>query len=191
MSQKRCQWVSAQRPEELAYHDEEWGVPVHEDRMFFECLVLEGAQAGLSWYTVLKKRGAYRAAFANFEVATVAEFGAPDVARMLDDVGLIRHRGKLEAAIHNAHCFLALQQAFGSFDAYVWRFVDGLPRAAPRRLHGAIPASTPESIALAKDLKNRGFKFFGPTTAYAFMQATGLVNDHLADCFRYGEIAGR
>ena len=188
MSKPRCQWVSAQRPEELVYHDEEWGVPVHDDRTFFECLVLEGAQAGLSWYTVLKKREAYRRAFANFEVATVARFGEAEVAGMLEDAGLIRHRGKLEAAVHNARCFLTLQEAFGSFDAYVWRFVDGLSAQSPRRLHGEIPASTAQSIALAKDLKQRGFKFFGPTTAYAFMQATGLVNDHLESCYRYSEI---
>ncbi len=184
----RCQWVSAQRPDDVHYHDTEWGVPVHDDRVLFEFLVLESAQAGLSWYTVLKKRAAYREAFAQFDPAAVAAFGAAEIDGLMANAGLIRHRGKFEAAIVNARCFLQIQREFGSFEAYLWRYVDGAPRAALRRDHSEIPVTSPESDALAKDLKRRGVKFFGPTIAYAYLQATGLVNDHLECCFRRAEI---
>ena len=184
----RCQWVSAQRPDDVHYHDTEWGVPVHDDRVLFEFLVLESAQAGLSWYTVLKKRAAYREAFAQFDPVAVAAFGAAEVDGLMANAGLIRHRGKFEAAIVNARCFLQIQHEFGSFDAYLWRYVDGVPLVAVRREHGEIPVTSPQSDALAKDLKRRGVKFFGPTIAYAYLQATGLVNDHLECCFRRAEI---
>jgi DNA-3-methyladenine glycosylase I len=170
------------------YHDTEWGVPVHDDRVLFEFLVLESAQAGLSWYTVLKKRAAYREAFAQFDPVAVAAFGAAEVDGLMANAGLIRHRGKFEAAIVNARCFLQIQLEFGSFDAYLWRYVDGVPLVAVRREHGEIPVTSPQSDALAKDLKRRGVKFFGPTIAYAYLQATGLVNDHLDGCFRRAEI---
>jgi DNA-3-methyladenine glycosylase I len=170
------------------YHDTEWGVPVHDDRVLFEFLVLESAQAGLSWYTVLKKRAAYREAFAQFDPLVVAAFGAADIDGLMANAGLIRHRGKFEAAIGNARCFLEIQREFGSFDVYLWRYVDGVPRTAIRREHSEIPVTSPESDALAKDLKRRGVKFFGPTIAYAYLQATGLVNDHLERCFRRVEI---
>lgn len=188
-AQVRCQWVSAQRPEDVIYHDHEWGVPVHDDRVFFEFLVLESAQAGLSWYTVLKKRAAYRHAFAAFDPAIVATYDEPHIERLVLDAGLVRHRGKLSAAVGNARLFCEIQREFGSFDAYVWRFVDGAPVDGQRRTHAEVPVSSPAAEALSKDLKRRGCRFFGPTIAYAFMQATGLVNDHLLDCFRHREIA--
>lgn len=169
------------------YHDEEWGVPVRDDRKHFEFLVLEGAQAGLSWSTVLHKRPAFRKAFAGFEPAKVARFNRRSVERLLGDAGIIRNRLKIEAAIGNARRFLEVQEEFGSFDDYIWRFVDGEPKLNRRRRQQDVPATSPESDALSKDLKMRGFRFVGSTIIYAHMQAIGLVNDHLVECFRYEE----
>ena len=183
-SPTRCPWVPLDRPDYVAYHDTEWGVPVHDDRVHFEFLILEGAQAGLSWYTVLRKRAAYRAAFAGFDAVAVARFDDGDIARMLQNPGLIRNRQKLAAAVENARRFLDIQAEFGSFDAYVWRFVDGRPVVNAPRTLADYPATSPQSDALSKDLKARGFKFVGSTIVYAHMQATGLVNDHTVDCFR-------
>ena len=184
----RCGWCGND-PLYVAYHDTEWGVPVHDDRLLFEFLILEGAQAGLSWITILRKREAYRRAFAGFDVEKVARFGARDIVRLLADAGIVRNRLKIAAAVNNAQCFLAVQDAFGSFDAYIWRFVDGQPLQNRRKTLKDVPATTRESDALSKDLKARGFKFVGSTICYAHMQATGMVNDHVADCFRHGEIA--
>jgi DNA-3-methyladenine glycosylase I len=177
----RCPWClgSAQY---IAYHDEEWGVPVRDDRVFFEFLVLEGAQAGLSWSTILNKRANYRKLFAGFDPAKVARFDKRKVEGLLQDAGIVRNRLKVEGTVKNAGAFLAVQEEFGSFDAYVWRFVGGKPIDGRRRAMGEVPASTPESDALSKDLKKRGFTFVGSTIMYAFMQATGLVNDHLLTC---------
>lgn len=185
----RCGWCGTD-PLYVAYHDTEWGVPVHDDRMLFEFLILEGAQAGLSWITILKKREAYRRAFAGFDAGKVARFGPRQVERLLADAGIVRNRLKIEAAINNAQRFLAVQEEFGSFDAYVWRFVDGRPIMNRRKTLKQVPASTPESDALSRDLKARGFKFVGSTICYAHMQATGMVNDHLTGCFRHAEIGG-
>jgi DNA-3-methyladenine glycosylase I len=185
---KRCAWVPEQDPLYLAYHDEEWGVPSHDDRHLFELLVLEGAQAGLSWSTILNKREGYRKAFAGFDPEAVARFGARDVKRLLGDAGIVRHKGKIEAAIANAHALLAVQEEAASFDAYVWSFVGGSPIKNRFRSLGELPAQTAVSTAMSKDLKRRGFRFVGPTTCYSFMQATGLVNDHTVDCFRYAEV---
>jgi DNA-3-methyladenine glycosylase I len=172
----------------IAYHDEEWGVPLHDDRAIFEFLTLESAQAGLSWRTVLHKREGYRRAFAGFDPARVARFGEADIERLLGDAGIIRNRQKVSAAVNNAARFLEIQAEFGTFDAYVWRFVDGAPiRNAWERLED-LPAVSPEAEDLSRDLKSRGFKFVGPTIVYAHMQATGMVNDHLVDCFRYHEV---
>jgi len=175
---KRCSWATT--PLGIAYHDKEWGVPVHDDRRLFEFLVLEGAQAGLSWETILKKRPAYRAAFVGFDPAKVSRFTAARRARLLRDPGIVRNRLKIESAVSNARAFLAVQEEFGSFDAYVWRAVDGKPKRLRRGER--VPARTPESDALSKDLRQRGFRFVGSTICYAFMQAVGLVNDHAADC---------
>ena len=180
----RCSWPRL--PLDIAYHDAEWGVPVHDDRTLFEFLVLEGAQAGLSWSTVLAKRPNYRRLFADFDPQAVARFGDADVARLLLDAGIVRHRQKVAGTVTNARAFLEVQGAFGSFDAYVWRFVDGAPRVNAWRAHGEIPARTAESDALSKDLKRRGFTFVGSTICYAYMQAVGLVDDHLVSCFRHG-----
>lgn len=169
----------------MAYHDREWGVPVHDDRLLFEFLTLEGAQAGLSWETILKKRAAYRQAFAGFDPARVARFGAARVERLLKDSGIVRNRLKIASTVTNAKAFLAVQREFGSFDAYVWRFVGGTPRVNRWRTLRQVPARTPESDALSRDLLSRGFKFVGSTICYAFMQAVGMVNDHAVDCFRY------
>jgi len=178
----RCSW--AKTPLSIAYHDQEWGVPVHDDTVFFEFITLEGAQAGLSWETILKKRDAYREAFAGFDASRVARFTPARVEALLDNPGIVRNRLKVESTIRNAKAFLAVQKEFGSFDAYVWRFVGGSPRInAPRRLEQLQPR-TPESDALSRDLLSRGFKFVGSTICYAFMQATGLVNDHTLECFR-------
>lgn len=185
----RCPWCGTD-PLYVAYHDEEWGVPVHEDRRLFEFLVLEGAQAGLSWLTILRKRPAYRHAFAGFDPERVARFGPRQVARLLADPGLVRNRAKIEAAIGNARRFLAVQEAFGSFEAYLWRFVDGRPIVNRWQRPAQVPARTRRSELLSRDLKARGFVFVGPTLCYALMQATGLVNDHLVGCFRHGELAG-
>ncbi len=185
---RRCAWARGDLQE--AYHDREWGVPVHDDRRLFEFLVLEGAQAGLSWDTILKKRESYRRAFAGFDPKKVARFGDAQVARLLQDTGIVRHRGKIEAAIANAGALLAVQEQFGSFDAYIWSFVGGRPRVNRWRSVGQVPAFTPESEAMSRDLKRRGFRFVGPTICHAFMQAVGMVNDHTTDCFRYGELGG-
>jgi DNA-3-methyladenine glycosylase I len=182
----RCPW--AQGEQYVAYHDEEWGVPVHDDRLLFEFLVLEGAQAGLSWATILKKRDNYRAAFAGFAPALVARYGAKDRKRLLANAGIVRNRLKIDSAIQNAQSFLAVQQEFATFDAYIWRFVSGQPKQNAWRAMKDVPAKTPESDAMSKDLKRRGFRFVGSTICYAFMQAVGMVNDHLTDCFRHVEV---
>lgn len=188
MSRRRCPWADGSAL--LAdYHDREWGVPVHEDRRHFEFLILEGAQAGLSWETVLRKREAYRRAFARFDPRRVARFGAADLRRLLRDPGLIRNRAKLRSAVANARAFLAVQGEHGSFDAYVWDFVGGKPIRNRFSRLDELPAWTAESAALSADLKRRGFSFVGPTVVYAHMQATGLVNDHLTWCFRYRKVS--
>jgi DNA-3-methyladenine glycosylase I len=179
----RCGW--ARTDLSIPYHDEEWGVPVHDDRLHFEFLVLEGAQAGLSWETVLKKRERYREVFDGFEPAKVARYTAAKVARLLTDAGIIRNRLKVASAVANARAFLKVQQEFGSFDAYVWPFAGGRPKVNRWKALNDIPARTAESEALSKDLLARGFRFVGPTIIYAHMQATGMVNDHLVDCFRW------
>jgi DNA-3-methyladenine glycosylase I len=182
----RCPWAGMDALY-VRYHDEEWGVPVHDDRTLFEFLVLEGAQAGLSWITVLRKRPAYRRAFARFDPRKVAGFHAKDVARLLGDAGIVRNRLKIESAIRNAKAFLAVQEEFGSFDAYQWRFVGGAPKVNRRRSLKEIPPTTPESDAMSRDLKKRGFNFVGSTIVYAHMQAVGMVDDHLVSCFRHGQ----
>jgi DNA-3-methyladenine glycosylase I len=181
--QPRCSWASNELS--IRYHDDEWGVPVHEDNRFFEFLILEGAQAGLSWDTILKKRDEYRRAFAMFDPAKVARFNQKSIARLLANPGIVPNRLTIESTLTNARSFLAVQEEFGSFDRYVWRFVDGRPKQNAWRPADRIPASTPESDILSKDLKQRGFRFVGTTICYAFMQATGLVNDHTTNCFRY------
>ena len=185
---KRCPWVDLTKPDYVTYHDQEWGVPVHEDRLIFEFLTLEAAQAGLSWYTVLRKRAAYQEAFAGFDPAKVARFGKRQIAALLKNPGIIRNRLKIEAAIKNAAKFVAIQEEFGSFDAYIWRFVGGQPIVHRLKSLKDYPAATPESDALSKDLKKRGFNFVGSTICYAHMQATGMVNDHALTCFRRPEI---
>ena len=186
----RCAWP-ANDPLMRRYHDEEWGVPVHDDRKHFESLILEGAQAGLSWRTVLHKRAAYRAAFANFDPRRVARFDARKVKTLLNNAGIIRNRLKIESTISNARAFLAVQKEFGSFDRYVWRFVGGRPIVNHWTTLRQIPARAPESDALSADLKNRGFRFVGSTIVYAHMQATGLVNDHLVHCYRHRALERR
>ena len=188
MPLQRCPWLDLDKPDYVAYHDREWGVPVHDDRKHFEFLTLESAQAGLSWYTVLRKRANYRQAFAEFDPAKVARFNAAKVEQMLQDPGLIRNRRKISAAVENARHFLAVQDEFGSFSAYIWRFVDGEPIVNEFRTLADLPATSRESDALSKDLKGRGFKFIGSTVIYAHMQATGMVNDHVLDCFRRRQI---
>lgn len=182
-SLRRCAWATT--PLGIAYHDAEWGVPVHDDRVLFEFLVLEGAQAGLSWETILRKRDAYRASFAQFDPTAVARFSPSLVERLLGNPGIVRNRLKVESAVSNARALLAVQREFGTFDAYVWRFVEGTPIVNRRRAPPAVPARTARSDALSRDLKARGFRFVGSTICYAFMQAVGLVNDHLVTCFRY------
>ena len=182
----RCAW--AKRPLDIQYHDREWGVPQHDDRVLFEFLVLEGAQAGLSWSTILNKRHNYRSVFDNFDPRKVARYDKNKLSKLLADPGIVRTRLKIAAAIQNAKVVLAAQSEFGSFDAYVWRFVGGRPRRNAWQTLKEIPARTPESDAMSKDLLRRGFKFVGPTICYAFMQAVGMVNDHLVACFRYSEI---
>jgi DNA-3-methyladenine glycosylase I len=186
-TRSRCAWPGSD-PLYMAYHDREWGVPVHDDRLLFEFLTLEGAQAGLSWITILRKREAYRKAFAGFDPQAVARFDRAKVARLLADEGIVRNRLKVESVITNARAFLKVQEEFGSFDAYQWRFVGGLPiRNAWKRIRD-IPASTPVSDAMSHDLKKRGFRFAGSTICYAHMQAVGMVNDHTVDCFRWREL---
>ena len=187
---QRCGWCGDD-PLYVNYHDNEWGVPVHDDRRLFEFLILEGAQAGLSWITILRKRENYRRAFDGFDAAKIARYGRHQVARLLGDAGIVRNRLKIEAAINNAQRFLEVQAAFGSFDDYIWRFVDGQPIINRWKSLKQVPASTRESDALSEDLKARGFKFVGSTICYAHMQATGMVNDHLASCFRHAEIGRR
>jgi DNA-3-methyladenine glycosylase I len=182
----RCDWATNDLA--IRYHDEEWGVPLHDDRRFFEFLILEGAQAGLSWDTILKKRDRYRAVFDEFDPAAVARYGERKIALLLADPGIVRNRLKVAAAVKNAQAFLAVQEEFGTFDAYIWRFVDGQPLRNSWRARAEVPARSAESDALSKDLKARGFTFVGSTIVYALMQATGLVNDHLAECFRHAEI---
>ena len=180
---KRCAWADS-TPLMTRYHDTEWGVPVHDDGMHFELLTLEGAQAGLSWTTILNKRAGYRSAFANFGVRKVARFDRGKIAALMANPGIVRNRLKIESTISNAHAFIAVQQEFGSFDDYLWRFVGGSPLHNKWRMARDVPASTELSDIINKDLKNRGFRFVGTTICYAFMQATGLVNDHLHTCFR-------
>jgi DNA-3-methyladenine glycosylase I len=184
----RCAWVPEGNELYTRYHDEEWGVPVHDDKKIFEFLVLESAQAGLSWITILKKRVAYKKAFANFDYKKVARFSHKDVARLMNDVGIVRNKMKIEAAINNAKCFIDIQKEFGSFSAYMWQFVGGIPIDGRRTSIKMLPAITKESEVFAKDLKQRGFKFLGATTVYAHMQAVGMVNDHTTNCFRYRAI---
>ena len=183
MDQKRrCAW--ARTPLSVAYHDVEWGTPVHDDRVLFEFLTLEGAQAGLSWETILRKRDAYRAAFAGFDPGKVARFRPDRIERLLQNPGIVRNRLKVTSTVSNAKAFLEVRKEFGSFDAYVWQFVGGAPRINRWRSSAQVPAHTTESDALSKDLASRGFRFVGSTICYAFMQAVGMVNDHMADCFR-------
>ena len=182
----RCGWARTELS--IPYHDTEWGVPLHDDRRLFEFLVLEGAQAGLSWETILRKREAYRKAFDDFDPERVARYTPKKVERLMADAGIVRNRLKIESAVTNARAFLDVQKEHGSFDAYIWRFVGGAPRVNTVRALGDVPASTPQSDAMSKDLKKRGFRFVGTTICYAFMQATGMVNDHAVSCFRYLEI---
>jgi DNA-3-methyladenine glycosylase I len=185
---RRCPWVDPSKPDYVEYHDKEWGVPVYDDRLLFEFLTLESAQAGLSWHTVLKKRENYRIAFDNFEPEKVAKFDNAKIEGLLLNPGIIRNRLKIEATVSNARRFLEVQAKYGSFSKYIWDFVDGEPKINNIRKLSDYPATTKESDALSKDLKKRGFKFLGPTICYAHMQATGMVNDHSIDCFRRNEI---
>ena len=186
---KRCSWLGSGADDLMVrYHDEEWGFPVHDDRVLFEFLILEGVQAGLSWQTVLNKRENYRKAFHDFDPEAIARFTGTDIGRRLSDPGIIRNRLKVSAAVRNARKFLDVQQEFGSFDAYIWQFVGGRPIDHRIRSMGDVPATSPESEAMSRDLKKRGFTFVGPTICYAFMQAVGMVNDHETGCFRYAEV---
>jgi DNA-3-methyladenine glycosylase I len=185
---KRCTWVDVDDALMLQYHDREWGVPVHDERTHFEFLLLEGAQAGLSWSIVLKKRDGYRSAFSQFDPEKVARYTPERIRKLTLDPAIVRNRLKIVAAVRNARAFLGIQEEFGSFDAYCWRFVDGRPRLNRWKSTPEIPATSPESDAFSKDLKRRGFSFVGSTVIYAHMQAVGMVNDHLVDCFRYREI---
>jgi len=185
----RCAWVGDD-PHYRVYHDTEWGVPLHDERALFEFLILEGAQAGLSWLTILKKREGYRRAFDNFDAERIARYGQADVARLLGDPGIVRNRLKVAAAIGNARATLAVREEFGGLDAYFWHFVDGRPIVNTWRRISEVPAGTPLSDAISKDMQKRGFKFVGSTIIYAHMQATGMVNDHTVDCFRHGPLGG-
>ena len=185
----RCAWANPTDQLMIDYHDREWGVPVHDDRKHFEFLVLEAAQAGLSWAIVLKKREGYRRAFSEFDPHKVARYTEKKIEALVADPGIVRNRMKIEAAVKNARAFLAVQDEFGSFDAYCWRFVDGRPQVNKRKLSREIPATSPESDTFSKDLKRRGFSFVGSTVIYAHMQAVGMVNDHLVDCFRYRQVS--
>jgi DNA-3-methyladenine glycosylase I len=180
----RCAWCPVDNPLYIQYHDEEWGVPVHDDRMLFEMLILEGAQAGLSWLTILKRRKGYRKAFDHFEAKKIARYDAKKRAALMKDDGIIRNRLKIAATVDNAKAFLAVQKEFGSFDNYIWSFVGGKPKHNHRKEGERLPAQSPEAEAMSKDLKKRGFRFVGPTICYAFMQAVGMVDDHSAECFR-------
>jgi DNA-3-methyladenine glycosylase I len=185
----RCAWATNEL--NIKYHDEEWGVPVHDDRRWFEFLILEGAQAGLSWDTILRKRGRYQEVLCGFDAAKVAQFDGEKVRALLRDPGIVRNRLKIAATIANAQAFLRVQREFGSFDEFVWEFVGGKPIQNRRKLQNEVPSKSPLSIALSKDLLKRGFRFVGPTICYAFMQATGLVNDHLVSCHRFRELRER
>ena len=187
-SKTRCAWVRLDNPLMLAYHDREWGVPVHDDRRHFEFLILEGAQAGLSWSTILNRRDGYRRAFADFDPQKVARFTPARIEKLMLDPGIIRNRLKIESCVKNARAFLKLQQEFGTFDAFCWRFVGGKPKRNAWKSTQQVPATSPESDAFSKDLRQRGFNFVGSTILYAHMQAVGMVNDHLTDCFRYREL---
>ena len=184
----RCTWARGAPELMTRYHDEEWGVPVHDDRALFELLTLEGAQAGLSWSTILNKREGYRRAFDGFDFEKVAGYGKADVERLLADAGIVRNRGKIEATVSNARALIAVRNEMKSFDAYIWWFVFGAPKRNAWKSLAEVPGTTPESDAMSADLKRRGFKFVGTTICYAFMQAAGLVNDHEAGCFRYAEV---
>ena len=184
MNPQRCVWAGND-PLYCAYHDHEWGVPLHDERALFEFLLLEGAQAGLSWITILKKRAAYRAAYDDFDAARIARYDAGKIESLLQNPGIVRNRLKVQASVNNAQKFLAVQDEFGSFDAFIWRFVDGIPRQNHWHSHAEVPARTAESDALSKELVRRGFKFVGSIICYAHMQATGMVNDHTTDCFRH------
>jgi DNA-3-methyladenine glycosylase I len=188
VGRKRCAWAQGSSPLMLKYHDREWGVPVHNDRKLFEFLILEGAQAGLSWNTILNRRKNYRRAFDHFNVRKIAKYTSRDVKRLLKDEGIIRNRLKINATVENARAFLRVKKEFGSFDAYIWQFVGGKPIKNRFRKLSELPARTSESEAMSRDLKKRGFRFVGPTICYAFMQAVGMVNDHTTDCVRYREI---
>jgi DNA-3-methyladenine glycosylase I len=188
-NETRCGW--ARTEPSITYHDTEWGVPLHDDQRLFEFLILEGAQAGLSWETILKKRDAYRKAFDDFDPERVARYTAKKKERLMNDAGIVRNRLKIDSAVTNARAFLDVQKEAGSFDAYIWRFVGGKPRVNSVRTLGDVVASTPQSDAMSKDLKKRGFRFVGTTICYAFMQATGMVNDHAVTCFRYREVGKR
>lgn len=186
---QRCRWASNELA--ILYHDREWGVPQHDDRVLFEFLILEGAQAGLSWDTILRKRENYRAAFDNFDPGKIVRYNQKKVQRLLRNEGIIRNRLKIASAIRNAKAFLAVQKEFGSFDRYIWQFAGGKPKVNTWKAGERLPASTPESDAMSKDLKKRGFNFVGSTICYAFMQATGMVNDHVMECFRYKHLNDR
>ena len=186
----RCPWAETS-PLMMEYHDTEWGVPLHDDRRLFEALILDGAQAGLSWETILRKREAYREAFAGFDPGRVARFTPARVERLLRDDGIVRNRLKVESTVRNAQAVLAVQREHGSLDAYLWSFVGGAPRVNRRRTLREVPARTPESEAMSRDLQRRGFRFVGPTICYALMQAVGMVNDHTIDCFRHGQVGRR
>ncbi len=188
MIKKRCTWASVDAPLLLQYHDGEWGVPVHNDRKHFEVLVLSGAQAGLNWSLVLKKREGYRRAFDEFDPAKVARYSERRIQSLTSDAEIIRNRMKIQAAVRNARAFLTIREEFEDFDSYSWRFVGGQPKLNHWKTTRQVPATTPESEAFSKDLKHRGFSFVGPTVVYAYMQAVGMVNDHLVDCFRYREL---
>jgi DNA-3-methyladenine glycosylase I len=187
---KRCEWANKNELEQ-SYHDKEWGVPIHNDRSLFEFLILEGAQAGLSWSTILRKRDGYRKAFHNFDARKIFKYSKADVSRLLANAEIIRNRLKINAAITNARAFLQVQKEFGSFDSYIWQFVNGRPIQNSWRKMTDIPSSSPESEAMSKDLQKRGFKFIGTTICYAFMQAVGMVNDHVVGCFRYKELKNK
>jgi DNA-3-methyladenine glycosylase I len=187
---KRCDWANRSELEQ-SYHDHEWGVEIHDDRTLFEFLVLEGAQAGLSWSTILRKREGYRRAFDHFDARKISKYSENKVSRLLTNPEIIRNRLKINAAITNARAFLQVQKEFGSFDRYIWQFVNGKPIQNSRRKMTDIPSRTPQSDAMSKDLQKRGFKFIGPTICYAFMQAVGMVNDHVVDCFRYKELRNK
>ena len=187
INKQRCAWAG-DLPIYQAYHDQEWGVPLHDDRALFEFLILEGAQAGLSWITILKKRDAYRAAFDHFDAARIAQYDANKIESLLQNAGIVRNRLKILSATVNAQKFLAVQKEFGSFDAFIWRFVEGVTIQNKWRSMSELPSTSPASDAMSKELKRRGFKFVGSTICYAYMQATGMVNDHLTPCYRYTEL---